>query len=252
MSESQKSSTPEALSQRQKQILHFAAKGFTDRQIAHITGLSEGTIRTYWDRIRSRFDARSRTEALATHLVSVQRALKEELSAMRQILALVPTFVWMAEPSGEVVYVNEWFSKFSGYASAECLGAGCRILMPESEQSESAARWAHAQKSGEGYQAVVHFRSSHGDLRPHQIQLSPIAGEEGTARWVGCAFEVVDATGSHLDVSSPRLSEAELAQAQRLIPFQEIDSASSNSRPEEGQMDIDSDELPDGTGKFII
>lgn len=181
----------EDLSPRQKQILLLASEGMTDRQIALEIGLGEGTVRTYWERIRGRLDARSRSEAIARSLGNEYRAAMQELERMRTLLSGVPEFLWIAQPSGEVDFCNDWFGRYSGRTVGECVGAGCRVLMPEKEVLGSALRWRSAQALGQGYSALVHFIDSEGIPRLHQISLTPIrdlAG--GICRWVGSGHAI--------------------------------------------------------------
>lgn len=53
---------------REAQVLSLAAEGMTDRQISGELGISTATVDTYWRRIRAKFDATSRTEAVAKAL----------------------------------------------------------------------------------------------------------------------------------------------------------------------------------------
>src|SRR5688500_16170551 len=59
-----------ALSDREGQIMLLAADGLTDKEIAQRLGISAGSIRTYWDRMRQKLNAKSRGEIIA-------RALRE-------------------------------------------------------------------------------------------------------------------------------------------------------------------------------
>lgn len=180
--------TEDGLSPRQKQILLLAAEGLTDRQIAAQIGLGEGTVRTYWERIRGRLDARSRSEAIARSMEQEHRATTVELERMRILLAGIPEFLWTAQPSGEVDYCNDWFARYSGRPVKECLGSGCRLLMPENEGPASSLRWRTAQASGRGYSALVHFLDAEGVLRLHQISLTPLLDLGGKIlRWAGSA-----------------------------------------------------------------
>src|SRR2546423_3862540 len=58
----------EARPNREAQVLSFAAEGMTDGQISAELGISLATVDTYWRRIRSKFNAASRTEAVAKAL----------------------------------------------------------------------------------------------------------------------------------------------------------------------------------------
>ncbi len=180
------------LSPRQRQILLLAAEGLTDRQIAGRIGLGEGTVRTYWERIRARLEARSRSEAIARVLGDEYRSAMEELARMRAILTALPQFVWTAQPSGEVDWTNDWFGRYSGRSVAEFLRSGCRALMPEGEIAASAARWREAQRTGRGYEADVHFESETGLLIPHRIRLQPLFDPGGSVQsWVGLAYPAI-------------------------------------------------------------
>lgn len=184
-------SKEEDLSPRQKQILLLAAQGLTDRQIAGEIGLGEGTVRTYWERIRARLDARSRSEAIARSMSNEYRDAMADLERMRTLLAAVPEFLWTAQPTGEVDYVNDWFAKFSGRETKEYLGEGCKLLMPEHETIGSAIRWRTAQMTGQGYSALVHFLDAEDVPRLHRVSLTPLLDLGGKImKWVGSAHAV--------------------------------------------------------------
>ena len=55
-------------SPRQRQILDFAARGSSDKQIAQALGLSVATIRTYLHRFYTDYGVHNRTEAVAIWL----------------------------------------------------------------------------------------------------------------------------------------------------------------------------------------
>jgi DNA-binding CsgD family transcriptional regulator len=56
--------TGRRLSSRESTILHLAADGKTDKQIAAELQLSVGTVRTYWSRIRSKMNSATRAQAV--------------------------------------------------------------------------------------------------------------------------------------------------------------------------------------------
>ena len=58
---------------REAEILSFAAKGYTDKQISAELGISRDTVSTYWRRILLRYKAANRTEVVA-------RAIEAELT----------------------------------------------------------------------------------------------------------------------------------------------------------------------------
>lgn len=62
------------LSEREIQVIRFAAMGLTDKEMAHRLGVSLATIRTYWERLRVKTKTRSRTHAVCQVLLGNQGA----------------------------------------------------------------------------------------------------------------------------------------------------------------------------------
>ena len=185
--------------------MRLAASGMTDKEIAQATGLSLGTLRSHWDRMRARLGASSRGEVIARAAEEIRLLLANEVEILRHVLDAQGIFVWTANADGAVDYVNGWFEKFSGLPQEEILGHGCRVLMPAEQHGESETRWNEAQRRGAGYQAGVSFRSHDGRLVPHTIELNPLHVADGRVlRWVGMARE---------DKESLELPRASLKQA---------------------------------------
>jgi PAS domain S-box-containing protein len=55
-----------ALSEREEQVLLYATKGFTDKEIARKLGISTATVLTYWMRIRNKLGGSNRAELVAS------------------------------------------------------------------------------------------------------------------------------------------------------------------------------------------
>jgi len=181
----------ERLSERQRQLVELSAKGATDKEIAVVLGIGEGTLRTYWDRLRLRLDAKSRTEAVAKIFQYRYDRLRSQQEDLQAILRHLPQFVWTAKPDGYVDYCNDWFNLYGGLSAEQCLGTGCRSLMPEEDLAESASRWQAAQESRQAYEAKVRFRCAGGIVRHHQIRLFPLRTPSGEVyKWVGTGQEV--------------------------------------------------------------
>lgn len=179
------------LSPRQREIMQLAAGGLTDKEIAQQTGLSIGTLRSHWDRMRARLDASSRGEVIARAAEEVRRALYAEVEILRRVLDQQRTFVWTATSEGVVDYVNGWFTQYSGLPEEALLGPGCRAIMPEEQVAEGRERWWEAQSRAAGYRAQVLFRSASGAFVPHVIEIVPLQVVDGrVVRWLGTAFEL--------------------------------------------------------------
>ncbi|RYG26421.1 PAS domain S-box protein [bacterium] len=185
-----------ALSPRQREIMELAAQGLTDKEIALRTGLSVGTLRSHWDRMRARLGASSRGEVIARVAEDVRHSLTKELDLLHQFLNERRTFVWTATAEGVVDYVNDYFSRFSGLPREAIVGQGCNLLMPSEEVEVGRRRWREAQRRGHGYRASVSFRSADGSLIPHEIEVRPLEVVDGkVARWIGTASEAIEPFG---------------------------------------------------------
>jgi DNA-binding CsgD family transcriptional regulator len=138
------------LSPRQREIMLLAAQGLTDKEIALQTGLSVGTLRSHWDRMRARLGASSRGEVIARTAEDARRRLSTELDLLHHALNERKTFVWTANAEGIVDYVNEYFVRFSGLPRESVLGSGCSALMPAEQIEEGRRRWREAQRRGKG------------------------------------------------------------------------------------------------------
>ncbi|HVL39171.1 MAG TPA: LuxR C-terminal-related transcriptional regulator [Fimbriimonadaceae bacterium] len=77
------------LSERENEILYLAAEGVTDKAISEALDISAGTVRTYWERLRKKVGAASRTEAVAKVLAGKHREAVASLRLAELRLGLV-------------------------------------------------------------------------------------------------------------------------------------------------------------------
>lgn len=80
---------PIAPQQRIEQIIEFAAQGLTDKEIAHELGISKHTVDTYWQRLKSKTGAKSRTatviDFLRDRIEQQNRQLQEANDALQKV-----------------------------------------------------------------------------------------------------------------------------------------------------------------------
>jgi PAS domain S-box-containing protein len=69
------------LSPRENEILRLASEGYTDIAISHKLGIREGTIGTYWGRIRTKMGPYPRTELVA---IRIRSQLQKQLDNMNE------------------------------------------------------------------------------------------------------------------------------------------------------------------------
>lgn len=177
------------VSPRQRQVIELAAEGRTDKEISRRLGISEGTLRTYWDRLRARCEAHSRAEVVAKLLV---RPNTPDLK--KYMLLKMPLFIWTADRSGWVDFCNEWFQIRGGLAESECIGFGLRNLIRESDLGQLDMAWQRASDSRCVVDAVVDLRvMPESEFRQHKIRLVPIKAKSGEfVKWIGYGREIAE------------------------------------------------------------
>jgi PAS domain S-box-containing protein len=91
----------------------LAADGLTDKEIAKSLGLSLKTVGTYWDRMRHKFSASSRTQVLA-HFLRIQVADDQQAGRLDRLFATWEEGVWVLGKNAETIYANQRVSELFG------------------------------------------------------------------------------------------------------------------------------------------
>ena len=94
------------LSDRERTVLLLAADGLTDKEIAKSLGISLKTVGTYWDRMRQKSAANSRTQVLATFL-RIQVADDHQAGRFDGLFATWEEGVWVVGRDGTTHYANQ-------------------------------------------------------------------------------------------------------------------------------------------------
>lgn len=137
------------LSPREKQLLDFAAQGFTDTAIAHKLGISEATVGTYWGRVRIKLGPYSRTELVAIVLRAEQEAAVEQMRLQNEafvrklqaeasdgasfyhgLLENAPDALILVNQSGAIEMANSAACDLFGYDHGELEGMDLTTLIP--------------------------------------------------------------------------------------------------------------------------
>lgn len=149
-------SMADSLSDRERQLVVLASKGFTDNAIANKLGISLATVGTYWGRVRIKFGPLSRTELVAVFLQEraatvieglrqenrtlldalnekdqTEAMLKTSLQLFRGLVETAPDAILLVKESGEIQLANQEAEKMFGYGENELLGLNVDALVPE-------------------------------------------------------------------------------------------------------------------------
>jgi PAS domain S-box-containing protein len=98
---------PPVLSEREKEVLFLAADGLTDKEIAQRLNIGTKTVRTYWDRMRTKLQAASRTQALAIALRSAYDELAASEERLRRFLDVMPVMFFAFDENYQILMLNE-------------------------------------------------------------------------------------------------------------------------------------------------
>lgn len=185
-----------ALSERERDVLFLAADGLTDKEIAQRLGIGAKTVRTYWDRVRSKLGASSRTQALAMALRSAYDELAEREMKFRTFVERLPAMFVAIDEAGELVYTNDEADRVSGNASdSQELFAR---LYPEPELRERMRqRLIRNREEFEGSEMPVHTAS----------------GEDRMVAWYGHAEADETAPGTYWAIGVDVTKRAQAAAA---------------------------------------
>lgn len=166
------------LSEREREVLFLAADGLTDKEIAQRLGIGAKTVRTYWDRIRGKLGASSRTQALSMAL----RAAFDELAAsearLRSLLEEMPTLLLATDSDGRVAFHNRAVEDVLGLRADQVDEPATlleQLYQDEHARQDAAERWTVTHQlpmSGE-----QQLRTSKGDVRTISWQTHPGHGD---------------------------------------------------------------------------
>ncbi len=141
------------LSEREQQLITLASEGLTDIAIAHRLGISEPTVKSYWQRVRSKLGPYNRTELVA-HALREEGAIavaelngeiqrlrhaldgsdKDVLDLQREMLENAPDAVFAVDQEACFVWMNLEAERMFGYRLDELVGMPVSILVPSENQ----------------------------------------------------------------------------------------------------------------------
>ncbi|MEZ0325325.1 MAG: PAS domain S-box protein [Fimbriimonas sp.] len=156
------------VSVREREIVHLAPRGLTDKEIANELGIAAGTIRTYWERVRTKTSAKSRSEVVAQILGEELNAITKEAIQAKEDLALLLEeaqnyAVFRLAPDGTILDWNSGVLRVLGFGREDFIGAHFSIVFtpddvaagePERELQEASVvgrcleRHYHMKKDG--------------------------------------------------------------------------------------------------------
>ncbi len=164
------------LSEREKEVLFLAGDGMTDKEIARKLSIGPKTVRTYWDRMRAKLGAASRTEVLAKALQSAHDQLSASEQRVRMFVQHMPIVFNALDEEMNVILANEETERLTGYTSEEIIN---QPLLTEH----------HIPDAAERVRVLGLFASQEGDYRDLETEIVCKDGSTKTIAWSSRAKE---------------------------------------------------------------
>lgn len=154
------------LSEREREVLFLAADGLTDKEIAVRLAIREKTVRTYWDRIRAKLNASSRTQALAVALKRAHEELSAREEQLRTFVQSMPVAFFAFDENMTILASNAEGSELTGYEEDEMVGTRLvygRVIPEQTRRTQMVREWLH--RGGEFRNWEVPIVRKDGSLR---------------------------------------------------------------------------------------
>lgn len=124
------------LSERESEVIFYAAQGLTDKEIADRLDIDLSTIRTYWHRIQSKLDTVSRTHAVATLIEMRQQQQLDVCDLYEQVVeflgeCLSDIAIFSVDAAGAIRLWTSAAASFFGRQSGDVVGKSCDSLFAE-------------------------------------------------------------------------------------------------------------------------
>ena len=149
---------------------------------------SEGGV---WRGVAIDITDRKHAEALAAESVARFQRLADGL----------PEKIFTATPDGEIDYLNQQWSIYTGLPLREVLRLGWREFVHPDDLEEKMNRWNQAFKTGTPFEFEHRFRRVDGTYRWHLSRAQPMRRADGTVSiWVGSNTDVDDLKRAQFDL----------------------------------------------------
>ena len=118
---------------------------------------------------------------------------------IRVITQAMPAAVSISNAAGAVLWVNPFWSKFTGVSFDDSVGRGWHGSVHDDDLASLTTAFGAGRERGEGFVAEVRLRSAAGDWRWSKIQGEPLANARGRIEgWITVATDIDQQVRSNL------------------------------------------------------
>jgi PAS domain S-box-containing protein len=124
---------------------------------------------------------------------TLETALRQQESELRQMAESLPDLVWYCRADGSCEYVGPQWSRYTGVPDSEQVGFGWLERLHADDGDRVRENWRSAVKSGMRFDAVFRIRSASGAYRWFKCRSVPIRNDAGTiTKWYGANTDIDD------------------------------------------------------------
>ena len=125
----------------------------------------------------------------------------ESIARFQRLADALPEKIFTATPDGEIDYLNQQWSIYTGLPLHEVLRLGWREFVHPDDLDEKVNRWNQAFKTGTPFEFEHRFRRVDGIYRWHLSRAQPMRRADGTISiWVGSNTDVDDLKRAQFDL----------------------------------------------------
>jgi PAS domain S-box-containing protein len=111
----------------------------------------------------------------------------------RELLAAIPHLVWTCDPAGRCDFVSPQWVSYTGRPAERLLGSGWLEALHPEDRQPTAAAWARAVGSGEGFDVRYRIADAHGSYRWFHTRAAALRDGAGrVTQWLGTNTDVDD------------------------------------------------------------
>lgn len=119
------------------------------------------------------------------------------------------------EPGPRIIYINEAFTKMTGYSSAEMVGKTARILQGPKTDKKELYRFSEAIRNWQACEVTIVNYKKNGEEFWNNISISPVADENGWySQWIAIERDVTESLKKDQDVTRAIINAQEQERSQ--------------------------------------
>jgi PAS domain S-box-containing protein len=175
-----------------------ALDGDIARHPIEVVGRRKDRSLVYLEVSLSRWMSESRTLITAilrdiTERRAAEQVLRASESQFRTLAQALPNHAWTALPNGEIDWVNDRVSEYSGLPARTYIGETWSDFVNSDDRTSVRESWSRALESGEPFEAQFRLPRADGVYRWHIARAFPSRGlHDAITQWVGSNTDIED------------------------------------------------------------